>query len=151
MQEDRVSYTVKTYKRVWKIEKTFYSFERWKLPRPVTVQQMLYFIIAVLVVVFIHFRAPILLAWIPWFVVKFIGVPGLIAFYLSKIKHDGLAPHKWLYVQINYWLSPKYLAKFSQIEKPGRLKYSGITRFREHYQVTENTKQKKRRFFIGQA
>lgn len=131
---------VKSYKRVWKIEKFFYSFEKWKLPRPITFLQVWYFLVAFVVVLILNNHFPILFVLFPSTLVKFALIPGAISFYLSKVKYDGKNPHKWIYGQLVFYSKPKLMSRYKPTDLPGKMKYSGIVSFRERYEVLEKEK-----------
>src|SRR5690606_20697733 len=115
----------------------FYHIDRFKLPRPVTFLQALYFIVSLFIVILLNGIAPFVLGWIPSTLVHYFIIPGLMAIYLSKVKYDGKAPHKWVYTQIRYLLSHKYINRYKPADKPGNKSYSGITTVRELYTVID--------------
>ncbi|CAI6329519.1 hypothetical protein NRS6107_21090 (plasmid) [Bacillus subtilis] len=125
---------VRTYKRVWRFERFFYSFDRFKLPRPVTWWQLWYFIVCFVLIIVIDRNTP-LLSWSSSILLKYIGVPAAMAYFLSKIKVDGRTPHKWLYVQIKYLLLPKSYSRGRKAENPGKVKINGAIQYREKYNI----------------
>jgi hypothetical protein len=150
----------KTYKRVWRLERFFYNIERFKLPRPVTFSQLGYFFVGLVIVFIIQGVAPFLLAWMPSSLIRYLGLPFILSWYLSKKKHDGKAPHKWLWVQFKYHFSPKYITRYKYADKPGVKKYTGTTSIREWYTVgvtmipsnsNNETEKKKRKSFIKKS
>ncbi|MEK5394025.1 TcpE family conjugal transfer membrane protein [Margalitia sp. FSL K6-0131] len=142
-QEDGHVY-VRTYKRMWRFERYFYSFDRFKLPRPITWWQLWYFLIAELVIIVINANTP-LLVWVNTFIVKFVVFPGVISFYLSRKKHDGKSPHKFFYSQIKYYLLPKIYCRYKKVSRPGIIKYSNMIKFRENYELPLGTDKKKKK------
>ncbi|KZE78157.1 hypothetical protein AV654_19470 [Paenibacillus elgii] len=124
-------YVIPTYKRVWKIERTLVRLDRFKLPRPITIWQIIYFMVAFVVVLIIDKNTP-LLSWLGG-TLRYVFLPGAIAFYLSKVKHDGKAPHRFLLTIIKYELSPKILNRYKAAETAGKQKYEGVCTFRELY------------------
>lgn len=132
---------VRTYKRVWRFERYFYSFDRIRLPRPITWWQLWYFVLAFIFVVTLD-NLTFLLSWSDSTLLKYLVFPGVVAYYLSRIKYDGKTPHKWIYGQVKFWLSPKYYARYQKAEKPGNLKIRGLPTFRERYEI-EFEKEKK--------
>jgi hypothetical protein len=131
MNEDALE--IMTYKRVWKFPRILYKFERFKLPRPVTLWQVFYWFVAFVVVVIIN-RSTHVLDWIPA-ILRYIFLPGAVAYYLSKVKHDGRAPHRWLFVNLKYQLQPKYYSRYIPLAPAGKKQYNGDCTFREVYEV----------------
>ncbi|MFT9494894.1 MULTISPECIES: TcpE family conjugal transfer membrane protein [Bacillota] len=135
---------VRTYKRVWRFERYFYSFDRFKLPRPITWWQLWYFIISVLVI-FLVDKSTFLLDWLGSSLLKYLALPSLAAYYLSRIKYDGKTPHKWMYSLIRFYFTPKYFSRYQPVERSGRIRILGMPQFRERYEIEVSDKEKKKK------
>ena len=123
---------IKSYKRVWKIERILYKLDdRIKLWKPVTLWQLIYFFLAIILVAVIDFNT-FLIGWIPE-LVRYGGIPFAISYYMSKVKHDGKTPHRWFYTIIKYYVSNKRLNRYKPIGEQANIKYSGTCTFRELY------------------
>ncbi len=126
---------IPTYKRVWNIPRFLYKIDRFKLFRPVTYWQIMYFFIGIAIAAILNNF--FLFAMIPS-IIKFLILPFGLAWYLSKAKHDGKAPHRWLATYVIYLLSPKHLNRYKRIRLSSNKKYGGISTFRELYELTDN-------------
>ncbi|MGN7457436.1 TcpE family conjugal transfer membrane protein [Paenibacillus pasadenensis] len=138
---------IPSYKRVWKIERYLYRIDRIRLFKPVTYLQIGYFAVAFLALFFFNQFTGGLLEHIPLVggtISRFIVLPLLIAYYLSKAKHDGRPPHKWLWTYMNYRMQPKLYNRYEALHVAKKESYSGKLTFRELYEVTGSKGKKKR-------
>ena len=142
--DERKEVILRTYKNVWKFEREIYSIEGIKLLLPVKPNEVLYFIISVVISMF-------LVKLIPFmdrvnFVVKYGLIPFGIMKFLTKQKLDGKLPHKFFIDFIIYKLSPKKLERFRPIEeskKPIRFTTSVVCRLTAFFNKTEEAMDKK--------
>lgn len=129
---------IPVYKRVWKVERYLYRIDRFKLLRPVTYWQIGYFFISVIAMYLLSKYVGIF-NFVP-VLVRYIVIPIGLAYYLSKARHDGKAPHRWIYGYARYLLSPRYYNRYRRITKKKRHRYSGHTTFREIYNIEKGVR-----------
>lgn len=126
-------YQIRTYKKVWKFERILYRFDRFRLPRPVTVWQLVYFFIGIILVVVIQNNTG-LLSFVPD-LVRYIGIPVGFSWFLSKVKLDGRHPFRWLVAMVLYLFEPKAINRYQPSENLTKCKYSNTCKFRYWYVV----------------
>jgi len=119
---------IPTYKRVWKIERVMYKIDRIKLIRPVSYWQLGYFVLAL-----IFIAATGIFNFLP-VMVRYLLLPIAVSFYLSKAKHDGKAPHRWIITYVKYLTAPKVFNRYKPIVVSKSEKYLGSCTFRELYE-----------------
>lgn len=102
MQRLRLS----TYRQVWQLERVIYKIEGVRLPVAVTFRQVGLFLAAVLAMVTAS-RIPAVTV-LPS-TVRYVLIPSLITWYLTKQSLDGKPPHLWLRSVIRYWFGPRRL------------------------------------------
>lgn len=142
--EERKEVILRTYKNVWKFEREIYSIEGIKLLLPVKPNEVLYFIISVVIAIF-------LVKLIPFmdkvnFVVKYGLVPLGIMKFLTKQKLDGKLPHKFFLDYIIYKLSPKRLEGFRSVDerkRPIRFSTGIVCRLTAFFNKTEEAMDKR--------
>lgn len=128
---------IRTYKRVWKLDRFLYRIDKYKLPFPVTYWQILYFFLGFFLAGFLN-RWFFLFTMLPA-IAKFLLFPIAFAWYLSKAKHDGKAPHRWLWTYIRYLLYPKVFNRHRPVRLAAKERYVGVCTFRELYQIEGDT------------
>lgn len=111
--EERKEVILRTYKNVWKFEREIYSIEGIKLLLPVKPNEVLYFLISVVITI-------VIVRLIPFidrinFVVKYGFLPYGIMKFLTKQKLDGKLPHKFFLDFLIFKLSPRQLERFRPV------------------------------------
>ena len=111
---------LRTYRKVWRMERVIYQIERVRLPFPVSFRQVGIFaaaaaLLALLSAVQLIGAAPPAL--------RYVLLPGLAAWYLSRQTLDGRAPHLWLRSLVRFWLSPRRLRRLQPLPAGGRRRY----------------------------
>ncbi|HVX33961.1 MAG TPA: hypothetical protein VHA80_12545 [Solirubrobacterales bacterium] len=110
------------YRRVFRIERRLYRFDRWRIPYPhgVPLRGIGYFLALELCVV-VFSRLPVLGAlvgvWGP--LIAFLGLPGAGAFVLMQGRIDGRPPHQALASLIGWRLAPRDLAGLEPCPRRG--------------------------------
>lgn len=110
---------IPTYRQVWRQERVLYQIERIRLPFPITFRQMGIFVVSAVIMVILS-RLPGLRN-LP-FVVNYIAIPGLLAWYLTRQTLDGKPPHLWLRSMLRYYSGPKHLRRLEKAPRPPRRK-----------------------------
>jgi hypothetical protein len=110
------------YRRVFRIERRLFRFDRWRIPYPhgVPLRGIGYFLVLELGV-FLMGRLPLLGVliglWSP--VVSFLVLPLLGAYLLMQGRIDGRPPHHVLVSLVRWSLRPRWLAGLSPCPAPG--------------------------------
>lgn len=121
---------LRTYNSVWKVEKVLYAIQDVPLPIPVTYRQIGFFAGGMaLVWVLDHFPP---LSLIDLWLVEYIFLPGLMAWFFTKQLLDGKAPHRFLLRVVDYHLSPHHYNRYKEIsdaKKP--YKYASKVSYRQ--------------------
>lgn len=79
---------VKSYSHVWRLNRTFYSFGGVDLPLPVSMNFMLYFIVAAVVMHFIGGLLPS--------IIRYIIIPLVVAWIFDQRLIDGKNPYQFI-------------------------------------------------------
>jgi hypothetical protein len=110
------------YRRVFRIERRLYKFDRWRIPYPhgVPLRGIGYFLILELTA-FALSRLPVLgaLLALPSPVIPFLGLPAAGAFLLMQGRIDGRPPHHVLASLLRFALAPRCLAGLSSCPRQG--------------------------------
>ncbi|WP_124726616.1 TcpE family conjugal transfer membrane protein [Staphylospora marina] len=120
---------IRVYNQVFKIEKTVYSIQGVPLPLPVSYRQMAFFAGALVLMVILNKFPPV--AWVDYFLVKFVAIPAGVAWFFTRKTLDGKAPHRFLLRVAEHWFSPHHHARYRELERPGgKYRYEGAVTFR---------------------
>lgn len=121
---------IRVYNQVFRIEKTVYSIQGVSLPLPVSYRQMAFFLGTLVVMVILNRFPP--LSWVDYFLIKFVAVPGVVAWFFTRKTLDGKAPHRFILRYIEHALSPHHFARYKEIAQPNRryFQYEGEVTFR---------------------
>ena len=96
---------LRSYSSIWKVEQVIHSFGDAKLPIPMTVTQIIWFISMELAVVMLKNVPPLSFTDKPLFLYGCIPAGG--TWVMSKKTFDGKKPYKFLQCVIAYALRPK--------------------------------------------
>lgn len=107
---------LRSYSSIWKVEQVIHSFGDAKLPIPMTVTQIIWFISMELAVVMLKNVPPLSFTDNPLFLYG--CIPAGVTWFMSKKTFDGKKPYKFLQCVIAYALRPKVIFA----GKPVRLK-----------------------------
>ncbi|GGP08806.1 MULTISPECIES: conjugal transfer protein [Oceanobacillus] len=108
---------LKSYTRIWSVEKIIYAINDFRLPFPVTFNQMTWFVLSLLVVMLLGNLPP--LSLIDGALLKYVGVPLLLTWFMSKKSFDGKKPYGFLKSVVTYYFRPKmtYAGKAVKLQK----------------------------------
>ncbi|MGO3170116.1 MAG: conjugal transfer protein [Bavariicoccus seileri] len=108
---------LKSYTRIWSVEKVIYAINDFRLPFPVTFNQMTWFVLSLLVVMLLGNLPP--LSLIDGALLKYVGVPLLLTWFMSKKSFDGKKPYGFLKSVVTYYFRPKmtYAGKAVKLQK----------------------------------
>lgn len=107
---------LRTYRQVWEQERVIYQIERVRLPFPVSFRQAGLFGAALGAMLLLS-RIP-LVAALPA-LARYILLPGLITWFLTKQRLDGKEPLRWLFGMLRYAFSPKRLNRLRPMADGG--------------------------------
>lgn len=82
---------VKSYTNVWKLNRTFFTIGNVKLPAPVSMNFMIYFIVIVIPIALLGD----LLSNIPG-IIRYVIIPGGLAWIFDKKMIDGKNPYQFI-------------------------------------------------------
>lgn len=98
---------LKSYTSIWNVEKVFYAINDVKLPFAVTSTQMLWFVCAFIFVLMFADVPPF--SMVRNVLVRQIGIPAAVAWFMSTKMLDGKRPHRYLSTQIAYAIGPRVM------------------------------------------
>lgn len=96
---------IRSYTNIWSVEKVIYAINDFKLPFPVTFNQMAWFVISLFLVILFGELPPLNL--IDGALLKYVGIPVAITFFMNKKTFDGKKPVGFLKSVCTYFLRPK--------------------------------------------
>ncbi len=114
--EEKNYVILRTYKNVWKFEREIYSIEGIKLLLPVKPNEVLYFLVSVMITILIVKIVPFIDR--VHFVLKYGFLPYGIMKLLTKQRLDGKLPHKFFLDYIIFKFSPGQLEHFKTVTIP---------------------------------
>lgn len=102
---------IKSYTSIWNVEKVVYAISDIVLPFPITYTQMAWFVATLLVIIMFSDVPP--LSLIDGVLIKYIGLPIGITWFMSQKTFDGKKPFSYMRSLIAYAMRPKltYLGK----------------------------------------
>jgi len=104
---------IRGYRRVFRIERRLFRFDRWRIPYPhgVPLRGIGYFV-AIEFCVLVAARLPgmALLVGALHPAVAHLGIPLGVAVLLMQVRIDGRPPHRALASLVRFWFGPKSLA-----------------------------------------
>ncbi|GIO19337.1 conjugal transfer protein [Oceanobacillus oncorhynchi subsp. incaldanensis] len=108
---------LKSYTRIWSVEKVIYAINDFRLPFPVTFNQMTWFVLSLFVVILLGNLPP--LSLIDGALLKYVGVPVLLTWFMSKKSFDGKKPYGFLKSVVTYYFRRKmtYAGKAVKLQK----------------------------------
>ena len=112
---------IHTYRQVWCQEHMIYQIEGVRLPFPLSLRQGGTF---GALVIFMAILSRIPGAELIPAAIRYLLVPGLLTWFLTKQKLDGKPPLKWLASWIVYLFSLKRLNRLQPLERKGRFHFS---------------------------
>ncbi len=96
---------LRSYTNIWSVEKVIYAINDFRLPFPITFNQMSWFIITLLLVIVFGSLPP--LNMINGTLLKYFGILVAVTFFMNKKTFDGKKPVNFLKSVCTYFLRPK--------------------------------------------
>lgn len=108
---------LKSYTRIWSVEKVIYAINDFRLPFPITFNQMTWFVLSLLAVMLLGNVPP--LSLIDGALLKYVGIPVALTWFMSKKSFDGKKPYGFLKSVLTYWIRSKitYAGKPVKLQK----------------------------------
>lgn len=96
---------LRSYTRIWSVEKVIYAINDFRLPFPVTFNQMSWFVLSLLMVMLFGNLPP--LSLINGTLLKYVGIPVGLTWFMSQKTFDGKKPYSFLKSVLTYSFRPK--------------------------------------------
>lgn len=96
---------IKSYTSIWSVEKVIYAINDLQLPFPVTFTQMTWFVVSLFFVILFGNVPP--LSMIDGALLKYVGIPVGLTWFMSQKTFDGKKPYGFLKSIITYMVKPK--------------------------------------------
>ncbi|NTL99132.1 conjugal transfer protein [Enterococcus faecium] len=96
---------IRSYTSIWNVEKVIYAINDLKLPFPITFNQMTWFVLTLFFVIFFAKLPPLM--WIDDALLKYLGIPGFVAWFMSQKSFDGKKPVGFIRSIFRYYSAPK--------------------------------------------
>lgn len=96
---------LKSYTRIWSVEKVIYAINDFRLPFPVTFNQMAWFVLSLLLVMLLGNLPP--LSLINGALLKYVGIPVGLTWFMSQKTFDGKKPYSFLKSVLSYFFRSK--------------------------------------------
>lgn len=95
---------IRSYTSIWNVEKVIYAINDIKLPFPITFNQMTWFVLSLFLVIFLANVPP--LSLIEGALLKYLGIPAFIAWFMSQKTFDGKKPLGFIRSIYRYYTRP---------------------------------------------
>lgn len=123
---------IKSYTSIWNVEKVLYSLNDIQLPFPITYTQIAWLVASLMTVILCSELPP--LCFIESAVLRYVGIPVGITWFMSQKAFDGKKPYGFLKSAVAYFLRPKrtYAGKKVTFRKAKVNEYITIVRSEEY-------------------
>lgn len=124
---------IKSYTNIWNVEKVLYSINDLKMPIPLTFTQIVWAVSSLLFVIMFGNVPP--LCFVKGELLKYIGIPAFITWFMSKKTFDGKKPYNFLKSVVAYYMRPRltYAGKKVQYRKRNVRENITIVRCKREY------------------
>ncbi|WP_052807294.1 TcpE family conjugal transfer membrane protein [Risungbinella massiliensis] len=121
---------IRVYNQVFRIEKTVYSIQGIHLPIPISYRELAFFTGTLFVMILLNKVPPFSL--VEYFLIKFIAIPALVAWFFTRKTLDGKAPHRFILCYLEHRFSNHRFARYQKItpKKESVYQYDGIVAYR---------------------
>ena len=128
---------IRSYTSIWAVEKVIYAINDLQLPFPITFTQMTWFVVSLLAVILFGNVPP--LSLIDGALLKYLGIPVALTWFMSQKTFDGKKPYGFLKSIITYWLRAKitYAGKAVKLQTQKLHEAITITRSELYYGVSD--------------
>lgn len=122
---------IKSYTSIWNVEKVIYAINDLKLPFPVSFNQMAWFVLTFFIVIVLGNLPP--LSLINGALLKYLGIPAGIAWFMSQKSFDGKKPIGFIKSIYRYFTSPKITFNQKKVEDKSVVFQPSITYVRSGF------------------
>lgn len=122
---------VRSYTNIWNVEKVIYAINDLKLPFPVSFNQMSWFVLTLFIVIVFGNLPP--LSLINGALLKYLGIPAGIAWFMSQKSFDGKKPIGFIKSIYRYFTSPKITFNQKKVEDKSVMFQPSITYVRSGF------------------
>ena len=105
---------LKSYTRIRSVGKVIYAINEFRLPFPVTFNQMSWFVLSLLLVMLLGNLPP--LSLINGALLKYVGIPVGLTWFMSQKTFDGKKPYSFLKYVLTYFFRSKITYAGKQIK-----------------------------------
>lgn len=96
---------IRSYTSIWSVEKVIYAINDLQLPFPITFTQMTWFVVSLLAVILFGNIPP--LSCINGALLKYLGIPIGVTWFMCQKTFDGKKPYGFLKSVITYTIRAK--------------------------------------------
>ncbi|WP_429974853.1 conjugal transfer protein [Enterococcus sp. DIV0840c] len=127
---------IRSYTSIWSVEKVLYAINDLQLPFPITFTQMTWFVVSLLAVILFSNIPP--LSFIDGALLKYVGLPAALTWFMSQKTFDGKKPYGFLKSILSYWLRAKvtYAGKTVKLQNQKLNEAITIVRSEMYYGVS---------------
>ncbi|EAC7182290.1 conjugal transfer protein [Listeria monocytogenes] len=127
---------IKSYTSIWSVERVIYAINDLQLPFPVTFTQMTWFVVSLFLVILFGNLPP--LSMIDGALLKYVGIPVGLTWFMSQKTFDGKKPYGFLKSILTYLVKPKitYAGKPVKLQKQTLNECITIVRSEMYYGVS---------------
>lgn len=122
---------IRSYTSIWNVEKVIYAINDLKLPFPVSFNQMAWFVLTLFIVIVFGNLSP--LSLINGALLKYLGIPTGIAWFMSQKSFDGKKPIGFIKSIYRYFTSPKITFNQKKVEDKSVVFQPSITYVRSGF------------------
>lgn len=122
---------VRSYTSIWNVEKVIYAINDLKLPFPVSFNQMAWFVLTLFIVIVLGNLPP--LSLINGALLKYLGIPAGIAWFMSQKSFDGKKPIGFIKSIYRYFTSSKITFNQKKVEDKSVVSQPSITYVRSGF------------------
>ncbi|MGL9747370.1 conjugal transfer protein [Enterococcus sp. DIV0170] len=122
---------IRSYTSIWNVEKVIYAINDLKLPFPVSFNQMAWFVLTLFIVIVFGNLPP--LSLINGALLKYLGIPAGIAWFMSQKSFDGKKPIGFIKSICRYFTSPKITFNQKKVEDKSVVFQPSITYVRSGF------------------
>lgn len=122
---------IRSYTSIWNVEKVIYAINDLKLPFPVSFNQMAWFVLTLFIIIVLGNLPP--LSLINGALLKYLGIPAAIAWFMSQKSFDGKKPIGFIKSIYRYFTSPKITFNQKKVEDKSVVFQPSITYVRSGF------------------
>lgn len=122
---------IRSYTSIWNVEKVIYAINDLKLPFPVSFNQMSWFVLTLFIIIVLGNLPP--LSLINGALLKYLGIPAGIAWFMSQKSFDGKKPIGFIKSIYRYFTSPKITFNQKKVEDKSVVFQPSITYVRSGF------------------